>query len=103
MRQYTINTSIAKTIIALTTLMLCTKIWALDLYSEPRTPSLIGEEEVDTPILGSTSKHFMSGCDNAGFHIASENLGNGVQEFTIYCGPKPPGKTKYTVIKETGI
>ena len=84
-------------------MVLCTKLLALDLYTEPRESMLIGEEKVDLKVLGSTDKHFMDGCDEQGFHIAAEHLGDGVKAFTIYCGPVPPGKTKYTVTRDTGI
>ena len=88
---------------ALTILLTCTTLRALELHIQPEDPLLIGEEEVELKIIGGTDQHFMEGCDEIGFHFAQEHLGNGVYEFHIYCGPIPLGKTKYTELRDTGI
>ena len=90
-------------ILALTTLLSCTTLGALELHVEPQPRLLIGEEEVELKIIGGTDQHFMEGCDEIGFHFAQEHLGGGVFEYHIYCGPIPPGRTEYTEVRDTGI
>lgn len=92
------------TILALTLWLFSSTLGALELHTIEPDEWLIGEEQVEIEIVGSTNDHYLATCDGEkGFHLGAEKVSEDTYKFTMYCGPAPLGQTKYIDIRDTGI